>query len=168
MSKFVRYEGEWDSQLRQMMTKVGDKPSGVRIELATVLSNPPELTLRRDSDQLVLESAEIVVAEHLTKHKRIMTSRICEDPRFRSGYPRRFETYIRDRSDDIKSTMSHEDHMGHVHTDYMIEMDNIQNDFDMVDLEVEYQDVLRVDDRVLLACDDDNMIYYVLDRAVFY
>lgn len=168
MSKFIRYEGDSSSKLRQMMSRAGSKPSGVRIELATVIESPPNLKIRRDSDQLVLEKEELVVAEHLAKHKRIMTFQKVGDTRFSSGYSRPFTTNIRIGSDEVSEEMTPAGLGPHTHDITVVELANVQNDFDAVDVEVEYQDELRKDDRVLLACDDDNMVYYVLDRAVFY
>lgn len=144
MSKFTRYEGEWDSQLRQIMTKVGDKPSGVRIELATVIESPPNLKLRRDSDQLILEKEEIVVAEHLTRHSRIVTIEHTELAQRQLG-------------DGVQPDHLHTDDLQYPITYYR---DNY--------VWMRFEDLLLVGDRVLLACDDDNMVYYVLDRAVFY
>ena len=144
MSKFIRYEGDSYSKLRQMMSRAGDKPSGVRIELATVVESPPELKIRRDSDQLILEKEELVVAEHLTRHSRIVTIEHTELAQRQLG-------------DGVQPD--------HLHTDDLqLPITYYRDNY----VWMRFEDLLLVGDRVLLACDDDNMVYYVLDRAVWY
>ena len=135
---FLGYEGGWDSQIRQMMDKGKRGTGAVTIESATVTASAPELKVERDRDGLPLDKEDLIVAEHLTQHKRIMTFRRVTDSRFMRDYPRAFTSYVP------------------------------WTNADPVDVEVEYQDGLRKGDRVILACDDTNMIYYVLDRAVIY
>lgn len=144
MTKFTRYEGSWESQVRQMMTKAGSKPSGVRIELATVIASPPNLKIRRDSDQLILEKEELVVAEHLTRHERIVTIE-------------HLELTPRQLGDSVQPDHLHTDDLQYPLTYYR---DNY--------VWMRFEDLLLEGNRVLLACDDDNMVYYVLDRAVWY
>lgn len=149
MTKFTRYEGDSYSKLRQMMAKAGDKPMGARIELATVIESPPNLKIRRDSDQLILEKEELVVAQHLTRHTRIASVNYEWDK-------------ARDLGDISVITSSRRN--------YIVSQPDVTpyHSYDMNYAYITMQDVLKVGDRVLLACDDDNMVYYILDRAVFY
>ena len=149
MSNFIRYEGDSYSKLRQMMSRAGDKPAGVRIELATVVESPPNLKVRRDSDQLILEKDELVVAQHLTRHTRNVSINYEWNE-------------SRDLGDSSVTTGSRRN--------YIVGQPDVTpyHSYDMDYAYLTMQDVLKVGDRVLLACDDDNMVYYVLDRAVFY
>ena len=165
---FLGYEGGWDSQIRQMMGKGKSGTGALTIESATVTASAPELKIERDRDGMPLDKEDVIVAEHLTQHKRIMTFRKVGDSRFMSEYPRTFTSNIRFSSEDVSETMTPAGMGPHTHDITMLAIADIQKDFDAVDVEVEYQDGLRKGDRVILACDDANMIYYVLDRAVIY
>lgn len=152
MTKFTRYEGDSYSRLRQMMSKAGNKPSGVRIELATIVEPPPNLKLRRDSDQLLLEKEELVVSEHLTRHERIVSVNY--------EFPKKLSKE-KDIGDKEANTASNRINVGQAPS---IPYEKYEMNY----ATIRYEDLLLEGERVLLACDDDNMVYYVLDRAVFY
>lgn len=44
-----------------------------RFELATVVSSPPAIRVRIDNDKIDLEAGDIVIAEHLTAHNRLVS-----------------------------------------------------------------------------------------------
>lgn len=144
MVKYIRYEGDSYSKLRQMMDRPTRKIPHTRYELATVIEAPPYLKVRRDSDQLVLDEQDLVVFEHLTRHERIVTLE-------------HVELTPRQLGDSVQPDHLHTDDLQYPLTYYR---DNY--------VRMQFEDVLKVGDRVVLGCDDTNMVYYVLDRAKFY
>lgn len=160
----TNYEGDAFSKLNALLgegAQAADRAA--KVELATVTESAPDLKIKLDADGLELDKDVLVVAEHLTKHKRIITMRKTEDARFASDYPRAFTTDIKLASTQVDDTMSPP---GHDIT--QIVLNSVQDDFTAVDIEVEYQDELRKGDRVLVACLDADMTYIILDRARWY
>lgn len=152
MSKFTRYEGGWDSRMRQMMARAGAKSEGLRIELATVIEAPPNLKIMRDSDQMILEKEELVVAEHLTRHERIVS--------INYEFPKTWEKDT-DIGDKTVDTVSSRNNIGQLpSTPY--------EKYEMKYATLKYEDLLLKGERVLVACDDVNMVYYIIDRARWY
>ena len=144
MSKFTRYEGDCYSQMRQMMTRSAMHIPITRYELATGVEAPPHLKIRRDSDQLVLDDGDLVVLEHLTRHERIVTLE-------------HVELTPRQLGDKVE--------IDHLDTDDLVlPITTYLHNY----IRMQFEDVLKVGDRVVLGCDDTNMVYYVLDRAKFY
>lgn len=157
-------EGDTYSKFNTLFNEgVSAAGQATKLELATVTKSAPDLEIELDADKLPIAKESLVVAEHLTQHKRIMTLRKCEDARFQSEYPRAFSTDIRVASTSVDSSL---DPPGHVIVE--IALNDVQDDFKAVDVEVEYQDELRKGDRVLVACLDADMTYIILDRARWY
>lgn len=96
----------------QMVSELGYNNS-VSIEIATVTAAAPDLKIRLDAEGLELDKDELIVAEGLTRHERIVS-------------------------------------------------------FSGTSGVLTYEDVLKVGDRVIVACLDEDMTYMVLDRAVWY
>lgn len=162
-------EGDAFSKLNALFTEgTSAADRAAKIELATVTSSAPNLEIKLDADGLALGKESLVISEHLTKHKRIMTMRKCSDGRFSSDYPRSFDTNIRIASTAVDEDMSIEGYIPHTHDISMLGLNAVQDDFTAVDIEVEYQDELRKGDRVLVACLDADMTYIILDRARWY
>ena len=163
------YEGDAYSKLNTLFGEgVRAADRAAKIEFATVTKSAPDLEIMLDADGLTLSKDTLVVAEHLTDHKRIMTFRKCEDARFQSEYPRRFSTDIRLASKSVDDTMTPAGSGPHVHDITELALNSVQDDFKAVDVEVEYQDGLRPGDRIIVACLDADMVYVILDRARWY
>ena len=82
----AKLEGSGFSQLAQMIKRIGFNEFD-RFELATVTAAPPALKVKIDSAALELLSDDLIVAEHLTEHKRRVSFSGGEDVDliFRSG-----------------------------------------------------------------------------------
>lgn len=157
-------EGNGFSKLNQLfMQGVDAANTPAKIQLATVTQDAPDITIKLDADGRELDKDFIIVSERLTKHKRIMTIRKRTDERFAD-----FTSQMRFKSMSVNDSMSPAGEGPHTHDVTMVEMSDVQNDFDMIELEVEYNDELQVGDRILVACLDVDMTYIILDRAVFY
>lgn len=65
----AKLEGSGISQLTQIIKHVGRNDFD-RFEVATVTAAPPALKVKLDSTALELLADDIIVAEHLTEHKR--------------------------------------------------------------------------------------------------
>lgn len=63
-----RFEGSGVSKLRQAITKIGFNDYD-RYELGTITSISP-ITVRLDNSPLILDAADLVIAEQLTEHRR--------------------------------------------------------------------------------------------------
>lgn len=161
-----RPEGTGAARIIAAMRKYGKNVDTI-IEFATVTNPPPELRIKVDNMAIELDKDDLMVAEYLTKHRRIISIRkmITHDPDF---YPPLGPTHIRDKSTDIDSSMSAEDHMAHTHTDFMIEQDHIENDFNFDMAELTFDNILKKDDRVIVASTDNGQTFVILDRAVRY
>lgn len=165
----LEYEGDAFSKFNTLFNEgVSAAGRAARIEIATVTKSAPDLEIELDADSLKIDKDSLVVAEHLTQHKRIMTFRKCEDSRFQSDYPRAFSTDIRVASTKVGDTMTPAGTGPHTHDITQIALNAVQDDFKAVDIEVEYQDELRKGDRVLVACLDADMTYIIIDRARWY
>ena len=72
MDKRVRIEGSSESQWVQVIRKFGHN-TDVEFEIGTVLAPPPEISVRLDRDDIILDKQDLVVAESLLEHTRSMT-----------------------------------------------------------------------------------------------
>lgn len=150
----IHYEGDSYSKIRQMITKGNGAKQGLRMELATVIAEPPSLQIKLDADNLVLDADDLIVLERLSKHKRNVT--------FTQSTDAKFTTNMRIKSSSVSEAVTPASDIT------ALELSDIQTDFTLVEMEMEYNDELRIGDRVIVACLEDDMIYVVLDRAVFY
>ncbi|WP_180968054.1 DUF2577 domain-containing protein [Cytobacillus massiliigabonensis] len=151
MTKRVDHEGSVYSKFGQLIRDVGySKP--VNIEIATVVEAPPNLRLKLDADGLELEKDDLVVAEHLTRHDRIIS--------INYEYPKTWNI-VSDIGDMQKDAGSSRNNISHA--------DSVPYEkFLMQNAKLTFEDVLKPGDRVIVACLDEDMIYVVLDRAVWY
>lgn len=142
----TRLEGNGFSQLRDAIAQTGYNDFD-RYELGTIVAPPPSLRLKIDNvDNVVFEESDVIVAEHLTRHKRIVT--IAHE-----------ELAKRNLGDKIV-----EDGLD---TDDMIEGNPITH-YRHQYVELTFEDVLKPGDRVLIASMNGGQTYVILDRTVTY
>ncbi|EMT54707.1 hypothetical protein I532_03845 [Brevibacillus borstelensis AK1] len=137
----TRLEGSGASQLAQLIQKIGYNDFD-RFELATIVSPPPAIRIKIDNvDGITFEADDLVVAEHLTRHKRIVTIKHVQDTE-------------RDVGDTIPFPRDN-DSTGSLAWTYSY-------------VEMTFEDVLKSGDRVLVASMNDGQAYVILDRVVQY
>lgn len=149
-------EGSPYSRLSQMMGKFGYNKA-VDFEIGTVISPEPNLIVKMDSSPIELDRDDLLIAEHLTNHKRYMTIRKSKNPEWQSN--------IRLKSTDVGDSETVVS--SHSHDLTMVDMKNVQDDFTFEQVEVEYLDGLKAGDRVIMAWLDEQMRAVVFDRANF-
>ncbi|WNF07484.1 DUF2577 domain-containing protein [Brevibacillus borstelensis] len=132
-----RLEGSGFSQLRQVIAQVGRNDYD-KLELATVTSPPPALRIKIDNMPIELEADDLVVAEHLTRHTRIVTIRHEQDKE-------------RDVGDTVPFPRDN-DSTGSLAWTYSY-------------VEMQFEDVLKAGDRVLVSSMNDGQSYVILDRV---
>ncbi|WP_025846473.1 DUF2577 domain-containing protein [Brevibacillus agri] len=135
-----RLEGDGFSQLRQVVAEVGRNDYD-KLELATVTAPPPALRIKIDNMALELEADDLVVAEHLTRHKRIVTIRHEQDAERDVG-----DTEPKPRDNDSTGSLA----------------------WTYSYVEMQFEDVLKAGDRVLVSSMNDGQTYVILDRVVTY
>lgn len=151
MTERVGREGNVYSKFVQLMRDQGySKP--VNIEIATVVEAPPNLRIKLDQDSLVLEKDDLIVAEQLTRHERIVSVSY--------EYPKTWDKDA-DIGDMPKETGSSRNSIG---SEPAIPYEK----YEMLNAKMTFEDVLKPGDRVIVACLDEDMVYVVLDRAVWY
>lgn len=67
-----RFEGSGVSKLKQAIRKYGYNEFD-RYELATVTAPPPAIAIKVDNVPIVFDAADLIIAEHLTEHKRTVS-----------------------------------------------------------------------------------------------
>jgi PIN domain nuclease of toxin-antitoxin system len=150
-------EGNGAIRLIKLMKQHGYNKD-IDIELATVTNPPPKLKIQIDNMKIELEADDLIVAQHLTKHKRYVTMKKSIDSQF--------ESYIKLKSTEVSESMSSQGYIPHTHDITSITLDNIQNDFAFENIEMEFQDELKKGDRIIVASVNDGQKYIILDRAV--
>ena len=146
-------------RFRNSISKLGHNRE-LFVEVGIVVSEPPDLKIEVDGD-IILEADDLIVAEHLTKHSRIVT---IEPQEHEYADP----SYITFGSDTVTESMSAEGLGPHVHDVTQITLDNVQRDFLAKHVRITYDDELKLGDRVLIISDDETDEYYVIDRVVEY
>lgn len=136
-------EGKGASMLTQVIRQIGYNKD-LNVEIGTVVSAAPDLKIKIERDQIVLEKDDLLVAEHLTRHKRIVTLSHQEKEK-------------RDLGDCHAEDYLDTDDLAPPYTSY-------QHNY----IELQFEDVLRKYDRVFLIADDDTQQYFVIDRVVSY
>lgn len=133
-------EGDAFSKLNALFTEgTNAADRAAKIEIATVTSSAPNLEIKLDADGLVLDKDVLVVAEHLTRHERIVSIEHVESEQ-------------RDLGDKVVANISTPTMTPYTHS-YV---------------KMTFEDVLKVGDRVLVACLDADMTYIILARARWY
>ncbi len=135
-----RLEGDGFSQLRQVVAEVGRNDYD-KLELATVTAPPPALRIKIDNMALELEADDLVVAEHLTRHTRIVTITHEQDAERDVG-----DTEPKPRDNDSSGSLA----WAHSY------------------IELRFEDVLKPGDRVLVSSMNDGQTYVIKDRVVTY
>ncbi|WP_028553154.1 DUF2577 family protein [Paenibacillus sp. UNC451MF] len=74
-------EGSNASKFAQLIKKIGFNEFD-RLDLATIISVSPVLRIQVDNMKIELDASDVIVAEHLTDHERIVTikSDLKSDP----------------------------------------------------------------------------------------
>lgn len=145
--KFLRPEGNQYSRIIQLMAEVGySKP--VNVELATVVAAAPDLMIKLDADELELGTEALIVSKHLTRHERIVSLDYA------------FPDTV-DVGDGSEETVSSRQNIGSTPS-------IPYEQFEMKYVRMTYEDVLKVGARVLVACLEEDMVYIILDEAVWY
>lgn len=140
-----RLEGSGASQLAQVIKRLGYNAYD-KFELATVTAPPPTLKIKIDNMAVELEDDDVIVAQHLTRHKRIVTIEHEELKERNLG-----DMVVQDGLD----------------TDDMVEGNPITT-YKHSYVELTFEDVLKTGDRVIVASINDGQSYVILDRAVIY
>lgn len=146
-------------KMRDLLAKIGYNRE-LFVESGIVISEPPDLKIEVDGD-IILEADDLIVAEHLAKHSRIVTI----EPQV-AEYEA--DSYITFGSSHVSEAMSAEGLGPHVHDVTQITLDNVQHDFLARHVRITYDDELKLGDRVLIIADDETDEYYVIDRVVEY
>lgn len=135
-----RLEGSGVSQLRQAIASVGYNPYD-KLELATVIASPPELRIKIDNMTIDLDADDLVVAEHLTRHTRIVTITHEQDAERDVG--------------DIVPFPKDNDSDGDLYRKQSYVL-------------MQFEDVLKPGDRVLVSSMNDGQTYVIHDRVKQY
>lgn len=149
--KRLKFEGDPYSKITQAIGQFGRNETST-LTLGTIIDAPPEIKLEIDNDPNIYDKYDVYVAEHLTRHERVITVEY--------GFPR-----IWDKKTEIgdmqKVAASSRNNIGSApSTPY--------ENYVMENAMLRFEDVLKIGDRVLVECDDENMRYIILDRVVSY
>lgn len=132
----------------------GNKVSSpVELMEATVIEAPPELKIKLKSNQkLIIPKELIIVAEHLTRHDRIIS--------INYEYPK---TWIKDPDigDGDKSTSSSRVNIG---SSPATPYENYQMRY----AKVTYEDLLKIGDEILVMSLQGGQTFYITDRVIKY
>jgi len=149
-------EGTGASLFVQLIRKFGYNKD-INIELATVTADPPNLKIKIDNMPEELEKDDLIVAEHLTKHKRRIKLTL---PKFTLTA---FETSS--LNVDYSSSVSIDfNGLTMTGTGKGTTPDNTESEF----AEIEFTDELKKGDRIIVAEIMEGQMYIILDRAVTY
>lgn len=132
-----RIEGSGASKLVQLIRQIGYNDFD-RLELATVTSPPPDLRIKIDNMPIELEADDVLVAEYLTRHTRIVTIKHEQDAERDVGDTVPFPK-DNDSDGDLYRKLSY--------------------------VELQFEDVLKAGDRVLVSSMNDGQSYVILDRV---
>lgn len=109
---------------------------------AEVIAAPPDLQIKiKGNDKLIIPKELIVVSEHLTRHKRIVTIKHVEGAEREVG--------------DIKPPPKDHDSEGSLAFAYSY-------------VEMQFEDVLKVGDKVMVETFEGGQKFYIKDRIVTY
>jgi hypothetical protein len=136
-------EGGAYTRLIQLMKRHGYNKD-VDLLMATVISPPPNLRVKIDNMTVVLEADDIMVAEHLTRHSRIVTIEHQENA----------ERNLGDRTEKDR-----------------IDTDDMQvpyTSFSYNFVKLTFEDVLKAGDRVAVAEFQNGQQFMIVDRIKSY
>lgn len=149
-----RLEGNGFSQLRQVIAQVGYNDFD-KIELATVLAPPPGLRIQIDNMKEPLEADDLIVAQHLTRHKRKITLTGLHNT----------DILVEDAEQSAGGTYPKGTPINSIDFD---EFSVRKADITVTEAEIEYLDELAEGDRVIVSSMNDGQAYVILDRVVMY
>lgn len=163
----MRLEGKGSSRLLQLLREAG-KNFEVSIELATVISPPPDLKIELDKTGIELKKEDLIVAECLTNHKRKVTIKNndktklskSDNTNISTSYPNSTGGFSEPEEEPVES--------------YTFDSFNLENasfsindaEFKTEEAEIEFLDELEGGNRVIVAGINDFQTYIILDRAV--
>jgi hypothetical protein len=117
----------------------------VKLMEGEVVTAPPNLSIKlKQNTKLIISKELIVVAEHLTRHKRIV-SLVHDEMAPRNLGDKEVNDYL--NTDDKIPPYTHYAHNC---------------------IEMQFEDVLKVGDSVLIASLQGGQKFYILDRIVTY
>ncbi|MEH6940929.1 DUF2577 family protein [Bacillus sp. JJ722] len=147
--KHLSLEGDAYSQFAQLM-KVNGYNKPIDIIFGTVVSPPPniEITLDSAGSDFILDKDDILVMEHLTRHKRIATISHTENATRQLGDKTAIDYCEGDLlNDDLAAP---------------------NTAFKMNNVELQFEDVLKEGDRIIVAWLDEQDYAVILDRLTRY
>ncbi|WP_153732526.1 DUF2577 family protein [Sporosarcina obsidiansis] len=125
----------------------------VELMEAVVTQAPPDLKIVLKSDsKLPIPKEIIIVAEHLTRHTRIVS--------LNYEYPKSWEK-ISDIGDEAKETISSRTNIGSAPS-------VPYEQYEMKYARITFEDVLKEGDEVLVTSLQGGQIYYIADRVTRY
>lgn len=136
-------EGSGGSQLVGLIRHFGYNQE-VNIELGTVTADAPALKIKIDNMKIELDATDLVVAEHLTAHTRLIQISALNNANITSH-----------NITTVPTTS---------YTTFTLG----DSDLTVTDATIDYLDELKIGDRVIVASVNDGQLYIVLDRAVTY
>lgn len=177
----MRLEGKPESKMVQLISEVG-KNIDVQFRLGTVTKPFPDLTIEPDNTELKLkwEDGDFIIAEHLTRHERIISlfheqgkERFLGDEDGNNyGTNEVVKGQIKtENQDKIDVDMSEEGQGPHEHEIKELELLHME-EFEMPGeyehryFKIQFEDVLKEEDRVIIASINNNQTHVILDRAV--
>lgn len=143
MEKWISSEGDGFSKLAQEITK-GGYNKAIDIEIGKVIAPPPDIIIRVDSSPILLDKYDLIIAEHLTRHDRIVTIE-------------HEELKERQLGDKVEQDYLDTDDKAAPITSY-------RHNF----VKLRFEDLLKKGDRIIVARLDEQMLYVILDRARWY
>ncbi|MFT9848966.1 DUF2577 domain-containing protein [Aneurinibacillus sp. REN35] len=136
-------EGSTYTRFVQLMKRHGYNKD-VDLLMATVTSPPPHLRIRLDHTNTELYPEDVFVAEHLTRHSRIVTIEHVENEERQLG-DKTEKDYL--DTDDKQAPYS---------------------SFSYNFVKLTFEDVLKVGDRVAVAEFDNGQAFMIVDRMMKY
>ncbi|GED14425.1 DUF2577 domain-containing protein [Aneurinibacillus migulanus] len=139
------------TDLVQLMKEHGHNKD-VDIVFGTITAPPPNIRVKVDNESLELKKDDVSVLEHLTRHKRIVTINHVEKAQ-------------RDVGDGVGvDKVSGDGQIFTVNDDLKPPYSSFSYNY----VELTFEDVLKVGDRVVLAEIEKGQKYVILDREVIY
>ena len=145
------FEGNGSSKLAHVIQQLGHN-TWVDLQFATVIEDLPNLKIKIDSDGLVLEKDDFFVLESLTRHKRIVSIDF--------EFPKTWKKKEYTGNETVETVSSRNDIGSTPSTPY--------EKYEMKYAELTFEDELKVGDRVIVACIDEQMEFLVIDRVKKY
>ncbi|MGG3801798.1 DUF2577 domain-containing protein [Metabacillus fastidiosus] len=135
--------------IKQSAKETFDSLSPLQLVEAVVVEAPPNLKIKlKDNDKLILTKEFLVVAEHLTRHTRIVTLK-------------HYEAAERQLGDKVEKDYCQSEF---INDDLSAPYTSFSFNF----IELQFEDVLKKDDKVLVAAIQGGQSFYIVDRWTEY